>query len=108
MSTLKMFNILVPTVRRVGGVPYKTRFHRVWDEKVRAITGGLTIQPPNRGQWVGPDGALYSERMIPVLFAATEEQCDEIMAMTLVYYDQLVVLCWEVISNVKLLEATGV
>lgn len=106
MSSLKMFNILVPTVTRQGALPIRTRFHRVWDEKVRAITGGLTIQSPSKGQWISPEGELFIERMIPVLFAATEEQRDEIMAMTLTYYDQLAVMCWEVSNNVKILHAS--
>ena len=100
---MKMWTILVPC-KRNDGRPIRTRFHRVWDEKVRNITGGLTIMPPNKGQWVSPDGELYDERMIPVMFAATEVQCDEIMKFTLDYYEQLAIMCWEVSSNVKLLE----
>ena len=98
----KMWTILVPTQRN-DGRPIRTRFHRVWDEKVRAITGGLTIMHPSRGQWIAPDGQLYDERMIPVLFVATEEECDEVMKITLKYYQQLAVLCWEVSANVKML-----
>lgn len=99
----KMWTVLVPTVRN-DGRPIRTRFHRVWDAKVREITGGLTIQTPSKGQWVAPDGTLYAERMIPVLFVATEEECDKIMAMSLDYYEQLAILCWEISTNVKLLE----
>lgn len=105
-SIRKMWTILVPCERN-DGRPIYTRFHRVWDEKVRKITGGLTIMPPSKGQWVSPNGEVYDERMIPVMFAATEEQCDEIMKLTLDYYEQLAVLCWEVSSNVKLLENKG-
>jgi len=46
----ELWEVLVPTVRRVGGRPYRTRFHRVWDAKVRALTGGLTILTPVKGQ----------------------------------------------------------
>lgn len=99
----KMWQILVPTMRRADDKPIKTRYHRVWDEKVRAITGGLTILPPNRGQWIDPnDGNLFIERMIPVQFIATEDEKDEIMDMTAVYYDQLAVLCWEISQNVTM------
>lgn len=40
---IAMWEILVPTTKRiiVGSPYYTTRFHRVWDAKVRAITGGL-------------------------------------------------------------------
>jgi hypothetical protein len=99
----KMWTILVPTVRN-SGKPFRLRYHRVWDEKVRAYTGGLTILGPAKGQWVCPKGDLYSERMIPVMFVATDEECDAIMKMTLNYYDQLAVLCWEISSNVKFLD----
>ena len=100
----KMFTILVPTQHN-DGRPIRTRFHRVWDEKVRAITGGLTIQPPNKGQWVAPDGQLHDERMIPVMFVATDTECDQIMKLTLDYYEQLAVLCWCVSQDVRILEA---
>ena len=99
----KMWTILVPTQRN-NGRPIRTRFHRVWDAKVREITGGLTNQTPSRGQWVAPNGELYNERMIPVMFVATEAECDKIMHMTMTYYEQLAILCWEVSTNVKMLE----
>jgi uncharacterized sodium:solute symporter family permease YidK len=96
-----MFTILVPTERRRDGKPITTRFHRVWDAKVRAISGGLTIMSPVKGQWLHGD-ELFSERMIPVMFIATEEQKDQIVSMTADYYDQLAILCWEVSNNVTL------
>lgn len=97
---MKMFTILVPTVRN-DGRPFRTRYHRVWDAKVREISGGLTIMPPVKGQWLhGSD--LFIERMIPVSFIATEDQKDQIVAMTAEYYDQIAILCWEVSPNVTL------
>lgn len=105
-STISMWEILVPTVRRDNGNPIRTRFHRVWDEKVRAISGGLTIMPPAKGQWVAPHdgsddgGKLFSERMIPVRFLATREQMERIVDMTTIYYDQLATLCYMVGTNV--------
>lgn len=97
-----MWEILVPTVRRVGGKPYTTRYHRVWDAKVRAITGGLTILTPAKGQWVSPDGELFMERMIPVRIMATRPQIDTIIDLTMEYYDQLAVLCSKVADEVIL------
>ena len=73
-----LWEILVPTVRRKDGKPIRTRYHRVWDGKVRAIAGGLTILQPAKGQWVSPSGELFSERMIPVRVACSEEQIDKI------------------------------
>lgn len=95
-----MWEILVPTERRSDGAPIRTRFHRVWDSKVREISGGLTIMKPANGQWVCPEGNLYRERMIPVRFLATREQMSRIADMTAVYYDQLAILCYRVGSDV--------
>jgi hypothetical protein len=100
MSSL--WELLVPTIRRVGGKPYTTRFHRVWDKKVREISGGLTIMPPSKGQWVAPDGTLFVERMIPVKFIGTRQQAEEIVDYTLKYYDQLAILCYKISDEVIL------
>jgi hypothetical protein len=98
-----MWEILVPTIRRSDGKPYRTRYHRVWDAKVRAISGGLTLLKPATGQWIDPDSnELFVERMIPVRFLATEEQKEEIVDMTCVYYDQLAVLCYSIGSKVTM------
>ena len=81
---------------------YTTRFHRVWDEKVRAITGGLTIMTPAKGQWIAPSGMLFVERMIPVRIMATREQIDTIIDMTMKYYSQRAVLCYRLSDEVIL------
>lgn len=120
MSTTSLWEILVPTERPPGltvdkGVDvlknpnltpakqyFSTRYHRVWDEKVRKITGGLTIMTPARGQWVAPDGELFAERMIPVRIVATREQIEKIIDMTLKYYGQEAVLCYKLSDEVIL------
>lgn len=103
-----MYEILVPTVRRSDGAPIRTRFHRVWDDKVRAISGGLTILTPAKGQWLSPDGTLFRERMIPVRIIATAEQMAEIVKMTAAYYDQLAVLAYRISDEVILYHREGV
>ena len=90
-SELMMWEILVPTVSNEGK-PYRTRYHRVWDAKVREIAGGLTILRPAIGQWVSPDGDLFKERMIPVRVMCTEEEINKIIKITIDYYDQIAVL----------------
>ena len=97
----KLWEILVPTIRP-DGRPIRVRFHRVWDEKVRTISGGLTILQPAKGQWISPDGKLFKERMIPVRILATGEQIRRIIDMTLKYYEQEAVLCYVVSSEVIL------
>lgn len=90
-----MWEILVPTVRN-DERPIRTRFHRVWDRKVRDITGGLTIMPVAKGVWVSNSGDEYRERMIPVRILATRAEMQDIVAMTKVYYDQLAVLAYKI------------
>lgn len=98
-SNLKLWQILVPTVKMDGTGYYKTKYHKVWDSKVRAITGGLTIVPPVKGQWVH-NGEVYLERMIPVQIACTEEQIEQIADMTAKYYDQLAVMYYLISEKV--------
>lgn len=99
-----MWEILVPTERRnKPGKFYTTRFHRVWDGKVRAITGGLTVMSPARGQWVNPiTGELFQERMIPVRIIASREEIEKVISLTLEYYDQLAILCYKISDEVIL------
>lgn len=96
-----LWEILVPTIRN-DGRPFRVRYHRVWDAKVRAMSSGLTIMPVAKGQWVSPDGALFMERMIPVRIIATREQIEKIVDMTIKYYDQLAVLAYKISDEVIL------
>ena len=44
-----LWEIMVPTMYNDGRF-VRTRHHKVWDDKVRAISGGLTIYKPAIGQ----------------------------------------------------------
>ncbi len=123
-----LWEILVPTERRIKSpkpeIPegtmfpadhlamwriensYKTRYHRVWDEKVRKITGGLTIMQPVRGEWMSSTDELYRERNIPVRIMCTRAEINLIIDMTLVYYDQLAVMAYRVSDEVILRNRT--
>jgi hypothetical protein len=94
-----LWEILVPTLRK-NGKPYRTRFHRVFDAKVRSLSGGLTIVQPTKGQWVSPEGVVLAERMIPVRFMGTRAQMDEIVDFTLKYYEQQCVMCVKISDEV--------
>lgn len=96
---MDLWEVLVPTQKN-NGKPIRTRYHRVWDAKVREITGGLTVLPVAKGQWVSGDGELFSERMIPVRIACTEEQIQKIIDMTIKYYDQLAVMAYRISDKV--------
>jgi len=97
---MDLWEILVPTIRRIDGKPYRTRYHRVWDKKVREISGGLTIVSPIKGQWISPNGELFLERMIPVRIACNREQIEKIIDMTKVYYDQLMIMAYKISDEV--------
>lgn len=100
MSDICLWEILVPTIRRIDNVPYRTRFHRVWDSKIREISGGLTIITPAKGQWISPDGELFIERMIPVRIRCTRKDMAAIAVMTKEYYDQLAVMYYRISDEV--------
>ncbi len=91
---MNLYEILVPTemVRDGKTVPIKTRYHRVWDERVRAIAGGITVLTPAKGQWVSPTGQFFSEKMIPVRIACSPDEMREISDMTAGYYNQQAIL----------------
>lgn len=98
---LEVWEILVPCVKP-DGTPNKTRYHRVWDNKVRTITSGLTICPPTKGQWIDPNGVTIFERMIPVRIVCTRTQIEEIVDMTMAYYDQEAILAYKISGEVIL------
>lgn len=92
-----LWEILVPTMMR--GEPVRVAYHREWDAKVRAITGGLTLMPPTKGSWVSSDGDTFSERMIPVRIACGVDQLNQIIDLTMEHYDQLAVMAYLISSE---------
>lgn len=103
-----LWEILVPTVRPDGpGRYFTTRYHRLWDAKVRQISKGLTILTPAKGQWVSPDGELFSERMIPVRICCTEVQIDQIADLVAMHYSQKAVMYYRVSDFVRIKNYAG-
>lgn len=94
-----LWEILVPTVRN-DGRPIRTRCHRVWDEQVRKLSGGLTILTPAKGQWVSPKGELYAERMIPVRIKCCDRVMHLIADMTAKFYEQHAVFFYKISDKV--------
>lgn len=95
----ELWEILVPTVRN-DGRPFRLRYHRVWDERVKELSGGLTIVSPVKGTWVSPDRVTYKERMIPVRIMCTRSEIMEIAEMSKKYYEQLAVMVYRVSDEV--------
>lgn len=96
-----MWEILVPTVRNCGK-PFRLRYHRVWDAKIREISGGLTIMSPVKGQWISSDNILFNERMIPVRIVCHDDDIDNIIDITMKHYDQLAILTYKISGDVRL------
>lgn len=96
-----LYEILVPTVRPDKPDKYfKTRYHKIWDSKVRAITKGLTILKPVKGEWVSPAGELFAERMIPVRICCTEEEISLIADLTAKHYSQIAIFYYKISDSV--------
>jgi hypothetical protein len=98
-----LWEILVPTVHN-NGKPFRTRFHKVWDSKVRKITGGLSIFPPIKGHWLNPEGKLFTERMIPVRIMCSEDQLNKIADMTAQYYEQEAIMFYRLSDRVQIIQ----
>jgi hypothetical protein len=94
-----LYEILVPCQNRKGK-PIRARQYREWDRRVRRITGGLTVLPSAKGQWVSPSGELFAERMIPVRVAADVAKIQEIADMTASFYQQAAVMYYKVSDEV--------
>jgi hypothetical protein len=99
-----LWTILVPTKHADTNKLIRVRFHRVWDEKVREITGGLTILHPAKGQWISPGGEFFAERMIPVQLICTEPEMRLIAMMTGMYYNQQAVMYYKVSDDVHIMK----
>lgn len=102
MDRKELWEILVPTMTNAGK-PIHTRYHRIWDAKVREISGGLTIFAPAKGNWMHPHNEnLFVERMIPVRIYCTRSQIDVILDFTLAYYRQHAVMAYKISDEVIL------
>jgi hypothetical protein len=99
VETPQLWEILVPTVRN-DGRPFRLRYHRVWDERVKAISGGLTIVSPVQGVWVSPTQETFKERMIPVRIMCTREEIVSIAYMSKTYYEQEAIMVYLVSPEV--------
>lgn len=103
MTDQKLWEILVPTVRN-DGRPFRLRYHRVWDERIKAIAGGLTVVTPVRGTWVSPNSETFKERMIPVRIMCSRDEIMEIATMSKTYYEQEAIMVYKVSDEVFIVE----
>lgn len=94
---MKLYEVLVPTIYGDTMKPIRTRHHKVWDSRVKALSGGLTILSPGKGIWVH-EGTDYLERVIPVRIFCSEDTIKKIVQITLQHYRQKAVMYY-VVSN---------
>ena len=93
----KLYEILVPTIYGDTMKPIRTKHHKKWDERIKKLSGGLTILTPGKGIWVH-EGKDYVERVIPVRIMCTDKVMKKIVNITLQHYRQKAVMYY-VISN---------
>jgi hypothetical protein len=102
----EIWEILVP-YSRSNGETIPISEHRRWDEKVRQISGGLTIMGLARGQWLSPAGKLFIEKMIPVRIICTEAEIIQVEDLTMDFYEQEAVLSYRISEKVRLTHRRG-
>jgi len=100
MSSQSLYEVLVPASS--PGKRFSYEHHKKWDEFVREVSGGLTVLRGVKGEWVGPTGTLFVDRMIPVRVICTEEEIEEIINFTITHYDQEAVLAYKLSDTVLL------
>lgn len=100
----ELWEILVPCQYNTGK-PVRTKHHKEWDKVVRSITGGLTVMSPVKGQWICSQGNLFSERMIPVRVACSEEKIKKIIDFSLTHYRQLAIMAYRISDKVLIVES---
>ena len=96
---LALWEILVPSFYP-NGAKIEVAYHRIWDNKVRKIAGGLTIFQPTRGQWLSLDKHLFAEKMIPVRVGCTKSQIQKIADFTADHYKQKAVMYYLVSDKI--------
>lgn len=98
-----MYVVLVPASRGKKRFSYEDH-HKVFDAKVKEICGGITIHKTVKGEWIAPDGTIFTDRMIPVMIAVkTVEEIEEIARFALDHYDEEAIMYYKVSDDVRIL-----
>lgn len=99
-----LYEILVPTMYGDTVKPIRTVHHKKWDERVKKLTGGLTILQPGKGVWVH-QGQDYLERVIPVRIMCDEATIKKVVDITLQHYRQKAVMYYLLSRECFIVEA---
>lgn len=101
---MKLFEILVPTIYGDTMKPIRTKHHKRWDERVKKLSGGLTVLTPGKGTWVH-EGVDYVERVIPVRIMCDDKTMKKIVAITLQHYRQKAVMYYVLATECYIVNA---
>lgn len=96
----RMWEVLVPASGKDQDFSYE--HHKMWDEYVKSLAGGLTILKTGKGEWVSPDGKLFMDRVIPVRIMCKKKHIKKIIKYTIDHYNQEAVLAYKVSNKVIL------
>ena len=100
-SNSTMWEILVPKYANAG-FPYTLSHHKDWDNKVKSISGGMTLKRTVKGTWISPNGTEVADVMIPVQVVCSKSSIRKIIKFTKTHYKQEKVLAYKVSSEVLL------
>jgi hypothetical protein len=99
---VKLWCIFIPVASN-NKTPYTLEHHQKWDQRIRAITGGLTISRSALGYWLSTDGVLYEDRVISVFIMCSEADIEEIVEFTGKHYvDQKSIFYYLASSDVRI------
>ena len=96
----KLWEILVPVFDEKYKVEWSIQYHHEWDQHVRKIAGGLTINKRARGIWTNPTGKIFQEKVIPVRIFCSKEEIEEIVDFTIEHYEQEAVMCYMISDTI--------
>lgn len=98
----EMWEILVPASSKDKEFTYD--HHKLWDEYVIDISGGITVMRTVKGEWVSQNNVRFKDRMIPVRVKCNEKDMKKIIDFTIRHYDQEAVLAYRLSDAVILKE----
>jgi|SRR6185369_17976936 len=90
-----MWKILVPK-SYPDGAEISVNDHKIWDNEVSKLAGGLTIYNSVKGRWLDPKGDLIAESVIECAIACTFEEIRRVAQFTKEHYNQKSVCFWKV------------
>ena len=97
----KLWEILIPKYTN-NKKKYSVKHHRVWDKKVREVSGDITILKPAKCQWINPSGKMFEDEMIPARLLCSEKNMAQIVEFTMNHYnDQEAILVYVVSEDVR-------